>query len=371
MQLELLERMAREGFEEVTAIHDRRSGAIGFLAIHDTSGGPAFGGIRRWHYPEETEALRDCLRLALAMSYKCALADLAAGGGKLVLLERPRIDWDRAYQHVGALVERMGGRFYTGPDVGTGEAELAAVTRRTRYATDPGPAGPGQLPDATAEGVFRSIGAVLRHLDGSEDWGTRTVVVQGLGAVGSRLAARLREVGVRVIGSEIRSGVAEQVARRLGLELVDPSGEYDVPCDVFAPCALGGILHDVTLKRLRCRAVVGGANNILARDLSGERLAERGILFAPDFIVNAGALVRGALFHLEGRREPIERIGTRIAATLSRVLQDAAERGISPARRAVDLAEERLRERRRRADEFPRPTVAAPPQRSPGPVRLG
>ena len=181
MGVHILDAMAREGFEEVLALHDRASGVRGFLGIHDSTRGSAFGGIRRWSYLDEDQALRDCLRLARAMSHKCALAGLPVGGGKLVLLDRPDLDLERAYSAVGDLVERLNGRFYTGPDVGTGPAELAAVAARTRFVTDPGPKGPGELSEATAEGVFRGIGATLRHLDGAEDWPRRTVVVQGLG----------------------------------------------------------------------------------------------------------------------------------------------------------------------------------------------
>lgn len=334
--------MAREGFEEVIALHDRATGLRGFLGIHDSSRGRAFGGIRRWNYLDEDQALRDCLRLSRAMSHKCALAGLAVGGAKLVLLDRQDLDLPRAYRAVGDLVERLGGRFYTGPDVGTGPEELAAVAERTRFVTDPGPGGPGELSEATAEGVFRSIAATLRHLDGAEDWKQRTVVVQGLGEVGRGLAQRLVEQGARVLAAEIDPRRAEVVAAELGIELVDPATEYDQRCDVFAPCALGGILHDLTLTRLRCRVIAGGANNVLVRPLHGDRLHERGILYAPDFIVNAGALIRGVLFHLEQKREPVAAIGERVAGALVEVLERARAEALPPARVALEEAEARI-----------------------------
>jgi leucine dehydrogenase len=349
MSVHILDAMAREGFEEVLALHDHVSGLRAFLGIHDTTCGPAFGGIRRWTYRDEREALQDCLRLARAMTHKCALAELPAGGGKLVVLDRDDIDWERGYDYLGRVVERLAGRFYTGPDVGTGPEELARMARTTGFVTDPGPEGPGELPESTSEGVFQGIAAALARLDGEVDWAARTVVVQGLGEVGGRLARRLRGAGARVLAIEVDAERAERVARELELELLPPSAGLEEPCDVFAPCALGGILHDLALERLRCRVVAGAANNVLARPLHGDRLHERGILYAPDFIVNSGALIRGTLFHLEGRREPVHDIGVRIGRILASVLEHAAAEGEPPARVAVRLAEERIASWRARA----------------------
>jgi leucine dehydrogenase len=342
MGVHILDAMAREGFEEVIALHDRRSGLRGFLGIHDSTQGPAFGGIRRWAYLDEDAALRDCLRLSRAMTHKCALANLPAGGAKLVVLDRPDLDLASAYRAIGDVVERFAGRFYTGPDVGTEARELAWVAARTRYVTQPGQEGPGELAEATSEGVFAGIAAALRHLDGEEDWKRRRIVVQGLGAVGQGLARRLVDCGANVLAAEIDTDKALAVAQELAIELVDPSSEFDVPCDVFAPCALGGILHDLTLTRLRCRIVAGGANNVLARPLHGDRLHELGILYAPDFVINSGALIRGALFHLEGRREPIAVIGARVGRALLEIFMRARAEGEPPARVASDEAEERI-----------------------------
>lgn len=357
MGIHILDAMARDGFEEVVAIHDRASRLRAFLGIHDTSAGTAFGGIRRWTYRDEDQALRDCLRLSRAMSHKCALAGLPAGGAKLVVLDRPDLDVRGAYRAIGDYVERLEGRFYTGPDVGTGDAELAHVAETTRFVTDPGPGGPGQLSEATAEGVFAGMGAALRHLDGAEDWPARTVVVQGLGEVGLGLARRLVAAGARVKASEIDAGKALVAHDELDLELIDPSSEFDQRCDVFAPCALGGILHDLTIARLSCRVVAGGANNVLARSHHADRLHDMGILYAPDFVLNAGALIRGALFHLEGREEPVAAIGTRIARTTAGLLERAAARALSPAVLAIEEAEAEVERRRAELDRAPRGPV--------------
>lgn len=310
-----------------------------FLALHDTAAGPAFGGIRRWSYYEEPAALRDCMRLARAMTQKCALAGLPAGGAKLVVLDRPDLDLPRAYRFLGDVVERLGGRFYTGPDIGTSAQQLAWVAERTRYVTDPGPEGPGELGASTGAGVVAGIAAALRHLDGAEDWPRRTIVVQGLGEVGARVASALRSLGARVLASEIEAERAQELATRHDLELVDPSAEFDTRCDVFVPCALGGILHDLSLTRLRCRAVAGAANNLLATPAHGDRLFELGVLYVPDIAINSGALIRGARFHLDGVREPVEAIATRIGGVVERLLRQAAAERLPPARVAEREAE--------------------------------
>ena len=351
MDVHVLDALARGGFEEVLAVSDRASGLRGFLAIHDTSAGPALGGIRRWSYRTEDEALRDVLRLSRAMTHKCVLIGLPAGGGKWVVPDHSRVDWKRAYQYIGEVVQRMNGRYYTGPDVGTGPQELAWVAERTEYTTRPDEHGPGQLAESTAEGVFAGIGAALRHKDGEEDWAARKIVVQGLGAVGSRLAQRLVDVGARVVGVDIDTERTRVVQAELEIDSIDPSREFDVKCDVFAPCALGGIVHDLTVPRLACRILAGGANNILAKPIHGDALHARGILYAPDFVINSGALIRGAKFHLEGVREPVAAIGERIGLTLSEILDAAREEGKPPARHAFDEAEIRIRKRRQASRE--------------------
>lgn len=347
MSLHVLDALAREGFEEVLALHDAASGLRAFLALHDTSRGPAFGGIRRWNYLDEGQALRDCLRLSKSMTHKAALADLPAGGAKMVVLDRPEMDLERAYRFIGRRVQALGGRFYTGPDVGTGTQELDWVSQETEFVTRPGPEGPGQLADATSAGVVAGMRAGLRQLDGEVDWPNRTVVVQGLGEVGSRIARRLVNDGARVLASESDPERAEELSAELSIEIIDPNSEFDPECDVFAPCALGGILHDLSLQRLRCRVVAGAANNVLARREHGDRLHERGILYVPDFVTNSGALIRGATFHLTGKREPVERIEARIEGIVGDVLRLASDEDLPPERVAVREAERRIAASRR------------------------
>jgi len=346
MSVHILDAMSREGFEEVLAFHDGPSGLRGFLAIHDTSAGPAFGGLRRFEYANERAALLDCLRLARAMTHKCALAGLPAGGGKLVLFDREGARLPALYARVGELIERQAGRFQAGPDVGTSARELAWVAQHTRYVTQPDPEGAGALAEATAAGVFGGMAAALRQLDGAESWSERTIVIQGLGEVGCALAQRLVAAGARVLATDLDGERLARLARELGLEPLADSSEFDQPCDVFAPCAMGGILHDLSLKRLRARIVAGAANNQLARAAHGQRLHAQGILYVPDFVLNAGALIRGALYQLEGRSEPLAAIEARIGTSCAAVLAEAAEARQAPQRVALRRAEAVLAQRR-------------------------
>ena len=345
MERNLFDRMAQEGFERVVAVQDRRSGLRGFIVIHDTTVGPAFGGVRRRAYRDEGEALGDCMRLARAMTWKCAMLDLPAGGGKACLVDSAAVEWESAYEALGRAVDELGGKYYTGPDIGTGERELGWLARTTERVTQPGPEGPMLLAESTAEGGFQGMVEALRFLDGEEDWPARRVVLQGLGEVGARVARKLREAGAKVIASEVREDRALEVARELDLELVNPRAEFDEPCDIFSPCALGGILHDITLARLRCRVIAGAANNVLARLDSGDHLHERGILYVPDILVSSGALLRGAVFHLEGTRLPVEVIGKRIGQAVREILKVAGEVGDAPVRVAMREAERRVRAR--------------------------
>lgn len=364
MAVHVLDAMAREGFEQVIALHDRDSGLRAFVGVHDTSAGPAFGGIRRFPYRDERSALIDCLRLSRAMSRKCALAGIRGGGGKIVVLDHAELQREPAYAHLGRAIERLGGRYYAGPDVGTGPDELRWVATETAYVTRPGEGGPGHLEAATAAGVFAGMAAALRADEGEEAWERRTVVVQGLGNVGQVLVERLLARGARVVGSEI-DPVREEAAReKWDIELVRPGTEVDVECDVFCPCAMGGILHDLTIQRLRTRIVCGSANNPLAHRRHGQRLHELGILYVPDFVVSAGALIRGAEFHQTGRATALDEIERRVSSVVGDVLALAAAEQRAPSIVAIEEADRRIRERRRAART---PDAASPPTPSPAP----
>ena len=343
MSVHILDAMVSDGFEEVTALHDRVSGLRGFLILHDSSRGPAFGGIRRFDYANEDEMLSDGLRLAKAMTRKCALAELPAGGGKIVIQDDPELDLEQAYRYIGKMVERMGGRFYTGPDVGTDDEEMGWVAAETTYATKPEDHANGRLVEATGQGVRHGMEAALRHLDGEVEWPKRKVVIQGLGKVGAWLAESLSVSGARVAACDVDAERAAAVTQRLGVELIEPDQVLEHECDVFSPNAMGGILHDVSLARSRCRIVCGAANNVLAHEDHGLRIDSLGILFVPDFVVSCGALIRGAFFHLDERTLDNVEIGRRVGSIVERVLDLAKERSIPPAKVAVGLADGMIR----------------------------
>ena len=294
-------------FEQIEVLKDEASQCLAFVVIHSTRLGPAFGGIRRWAYPSSDDALHDALDLARAMTLKCALADVPGGGGKTVILQRPGLDRTAAYSLVGRFVEMMGGRYFTGPDVGTDTSDLEVVAKNTDFVARPGEDGPGPLAEPTAVGVFAGIEATVRRLgfDGLEGV---SVAVQGLGEVGYRLCELLRGSGARLVVADLRAERAERARDELGAEVKSTEEVLRTACDVFAPCALGGVIDESSAAALEARAVAGSANNVLASPESGAALFERGILFAPDFVINAGALIHGALFQLDGCAPPPERV---------------------------------------------------------------
>jgi leucine dehydrogenase len=330
--------LAAQDFEQIQVLRDDEGAVLAFLAIHSTRLGPAFGGIRRWTYRNPAAALTDALRLAEAMTWKCALAGVGGGGGKTVIVQTQDTDREAAYRLVGRHVEEMGGRYFTGPDVGTEPADLEIVAEHTDFVARPDRA--GNLAEPTAVGGFAGIRAVGARL-GFDGVRRAHVLVQGLGEVGSRLVELLVGGGARVTVCDVRRELAERLAARLEVAVVDPGELLSVSADVFAPCALGGVVHDLSLENLRVRAVAGSANNVLASPDHGASLFARGILYAPDFVINSGALIHGALLQLEGRAPPrarIEEIGRRVGE----ILDAARTQGIPPEVVALRMARDRV-----------------------------
>ncbi|PIE23907.1 MAG: hypothetical protein CSA62_05810 [Planctomycetota bacterium] len=351
MPTELLEAMIGAEHEQVQILQDLDLGMLAFVAIHDTSQGPAFGGVRRFDYRNPREGLADVLRLSQAMSKKCVLAGVAGGGGKVVLFDHPNLDVPGAYRRLGEYVESMGGRYYTGPDVGTGEAELGFLAETTRFVTRPGAEGPGDLSLATARGVMAGLRAVVRYLSrkhpqyssdpARQGFEGQHFCVQGLGGVGRKVAQQLHAAGARLTLSELDPDLLSATCAELGAEAVQPGSVYGVDCDIFVPCALGGIVHDFSVGRFRCDAIVGSANNVLAGPEYAQVLWDRGILLAPDFITNSGALVLGANYHLTGDRDQDAAID-RIEDALLEIFEKAEYEGEPPHDLADRMAEERL-----------------------------
>jgi leucine dehydrogenase len=298
-------------------------------------------------YPSLDEAAIDALRLSRAMTYKAVMAGVARGGGKAVILGDPGRDKSRALLAAYAkAVDRFGGRFHTGCDMGIDARDATVMARLTRHVSHTAPGSRLDTADLAALGVFASIRAVAPLL-GRELTGLH-VAVQGLGQVGYRLAKQLAAAGARLSVADVDLGRVERACAELGAAAVDAEAIYDLGADVFSPNAAGGVLSDATLPRLRCRAIVGGANDQLAEPRQGDALHERGILFAPDYVVNAGGLL-SLLFELGELDEAgvvarVEGIGVQLAALLA----EARERGEPPHRAADRIAEERLARARAR-----------------------
>jgi len=336
-----LELAHKLGHEAAHYVHDRASGLRAVIALHDTTLGPAIGGTRMRLYPSLDEAAQDALRLARGMTYKAALAGMDCGGGKAVILGDPERDKTPALLEAYArAVDALGGRFYTGCDMGITVDDLVFMRAYTRHLGHTGAEGGLDTSDLAALGVFSSIEAVAGLL--RSPLAGLQVAVQGLGQVGLRLARRLAQAGARLTVADVDEGRARAAARELGAATVAPDAIYDVAADVFSPNAAGSILASATIPRLRCRAVVGAANEQLATPEDGEALHARGILYAPDYVVNAGGLLsvlweRG-LTDLEGVVARTQGIGD----TLLRVLEQARKTGRPPHRVADELAEQRI-----------------------------
>lgn len=316
--------------EQFVVIDDPESGAKGVIAIHSTSLGPAAGGCRFWSYADQDALATDALRLARGMTYKNAIAGLPFGGGKAVL-QRPEGAFDRAamFRAFGRAVEKLGGQYVTAEDVGTTIADMRAIAEETRHVAGldkkPGFAG-GDPSPWTALGIFKSMQAASRVTLGSDVRGL-TVALQGTGNVGSHLAELLHEAGAKLVLADADPARAEALAAKFGARVVSADEILAAEAEIFAPCALGAVLNEVSIPVLRARLICGGANNQLATELDGARLAARGIAYAPDYVVNAGGIINVVAEYL-GETE--DQVGGRIdliAERLGEILATAESEG--------------------------------------------
>lgn len=330
--------------ERVLKVSDARLGLTAFIAIHDTTLGPALGGCRVVVYPSRAAALTDALRLSKAMTYKAALAELGLGGGKTVVMAQPDARYPEAfYRSLGRAIESLGGRYITGEDSGTSVREMDWINRETPHVI--GTSGRGGDPSLmTADGVLQGIRETVRHRLGVTNLAGVTVAVQGLGHVGAVLCERLAAAGARLIVSDVDGGRVDAVVRACGAEPVAPDYIHRVRADVFAPCALGGVLNARTIAELRCAAVAGSANNQLAGERDGLDLHARGILYAPDYVVNAGGLISAAVgLSGEDPNGPVAQARVEaIGRSLAQIFRRSRADGLPPEIVAGRIAEERL-----------------------------
>lgn len=339
-----------DAHEHVEFVEDAASGLKAIIAIHSTHLGPAAGGTRFWRYANADDAMRDALRLSRGMSYKNAMAGLPMGGGKAVILAgadgRKTPEMLAAF---GRAVERLEGRYVTAEDVGMSEADMVAIGHETRHVCglpvgegeaggDPGP--------FTALGVFSGIKAAVGFRLGRSDLDGIHVAIQGVGSVGGGVARQLAKAGARIALADIDAARAARVSGEVGARVVSPDEIMNVPCDVFSPNALGAILDDDSIARLDCAIVAGGANNQLARSGHGEQLARRGILYAPDYVINSGGIINVSLEYLcrmKGEPCTADQVRERISCIperLEEIWSRSADTGLAPDQVADRMAQE-------------------------------
>jgi leucine dehydrogenase len=329
--------------EKVTFFFDKETGLKAIIAIHNTTRGPALGGCRMWPYVDEQHAITDVLRLSRAMTYKAAMANLPFGGGKAVIIGDPRKDKSRElFRAFGKFVEQLNGRYITAEDVGTSVEDMVYIHETTPYVVGL-PGGSGDPSPFTALGVFESIkAAVLHRLKKDSIQGLR-VAVQGLGHVGYDLCKLLAEAGVELTVTDIDPERIALAVKKLGAHAVAPEDIYSADVDVFAPCALGAVINDLTIPQFKCRVIAGSANNQLENPAHGEILAKMKILYAPDYVVNAGGLIDVSYEGPSYNEEVVIAHEHKIKDTLLEVFKVAEKQHISTSDAADLIAESRLK----------------------------
>jgi leucine dehydrogenase len=349
--MDLFRAMADRSYEAVHFFHDADTGLRGVVAIHDTTLGPALGGTRALStYETEEAVVTDVMRLARGMTYKAALAGIAHGGGKAVIwLPRTRFDRGRLFTAFGRAVDRLGGRYITTEDSGTSTEDMDFVREGTRHVVGMARTrgGSGDPPPFTAYGVLRGIEAVARFALHRSDLQGLKVSILGVGHVGYPLAKLLKEQGAQLWVADVNEAATTRARDELGAKIVAPDAIYDLDVDVFSPCALGAILDDRTIPRLRCKAVTGAANNQLAEDRHGLELQKRGIAYAPDYAINAGGLINVAQEILGYDEARSRAMCSRIFDTITMILERAKAEGSRPELVADRIVEERIAAARR------------------------
>ena len=331
--------------QRVLFCNDEDTGLKAIIAIHDTTLGPALGGTRMWEYKTEGEALRDVLRLSRAMTYKAAISGLNVGGGKALILGDSRTGKSEAMmRRFGRFIKNLNGSFITTEDLGTSSRDMEYIRMETEHviggsdsanAVDPSP--------ITAKGVFMGIKACLKEVFGNDSLAGRSVAVQGIGHVGENLVHLLREENARVYVSDINEERLRQVAKKYGADAVSNNNILDLEFDVYSPCALGGIINSTTIPKMKCAVIAGSANNQLANEsMHGQMLLEKGIIYAPDYLINAGAMIN-SYSELSGySRKRTMQLAENIYEVTRGVLKKSKTENIPTNKAADQIAEKRI-----------------------------
>lgn len=328
--------------EQIVFCHDGASGLRSIIAIHNTNRGPALGGCRMWNYASEADALEDALRLSRGMTYKAAIADLALGGGKSVIMGDAKKDKSEALMKAfGRSIDWLNRRYITAEDVGTTVADMDTIKTVTDHVVGV-TGGAGDPSNSTAHGVFFGIQAAVRHKLRRDNLKGLHVAVQGVGHVGWFLCEYLHEAGATLTVTDINQNALERAAQEFGAIIVAPDEIYAIECEVFAPCALGAVVNDTTLSQFRCPVIAGSANNVLEEERHGIALRQQGILYAPDYVINAGGLIDVARFAIGFGLDEARAKMNRIDDTLTEIFQRADADGRPTSDVADTLAEERF-----------------------------
>lgn len=353
----VIERLAVDGYEKVYQVTNEKSGLKAIIAIHNTDLGPALGGIRIYPYGSFDEALDDVLRLSQGMTYKASVAQVGFGGGKSVIIADPKKDkTDELLESFGAAVDSLGGEYICAEDVGCTADDVMKIRRTTKYVTGlPHKKSSGDPGKYTAWGIFRGMESVLERLYASRSFRGKKIAIQGLGSVGSHLLDHLFWHGAELVVTDINEDVLKKVQEKYHIKTVSPEEIFSVECDIFSPCAMGGIINDGTIAKLNCKAIAGCANNQLLSEHHGDVLHERGILIAPDFVINAGGLINVSFetekdgYHPGRSRKKIDKIYD----VLMSIYDISEKENISSSRAAISLADDNIAKKIGKRSEKP------------------
>jgi len=343
--MKIFDYLQRYDYEQLVFCQDENSGLKAIIAIHDTTLGPALGGTRMWTYNSEEDAIIDALRLARGMTYKNAAAGLNIGGGKAVIIGDPKKDKsEELFRAFGRFIQGLGGRYITAEDVGTTVADMDLIHLETNYVTGVSPAfgSSGNPSPVTAYGVYRGMKAAAKIAFGSDSLSGKVIAVQGVGNVAYNLCKHLHEEGADLIVTDISEENMNRAVRDFGAKAVGVNEIFSVDCDIFAPCALGAVINDDTIPLLKAKVIAGAANNQLKEDRHGDMIHEMGLVYAPDYVINAGGVINVA-DELQGynRERALKKVET-IYDNIMRVFEIAERDGIPSYKAADRMAEERI-----------------------------
>ncbi|RRN73098.1 Glu/Leu/Phe/Val dehydrogenase [Peribacillus simplex] len=353
--MEIFKYLEKYDYEQLLFCQDKQSGLKAIIAIHDTTLGPALGGTRMWTYASEEDAIEDALRLSKGMTYKNAAAGLNLGGGKTVIIGDPRKDKnEEMFRAFGRYIQGLNGRYITAEDVGTTVEDMDLIHEETDFVTGISPAfgSSGNPSPVTAYGVYRGMKAAAKEAFGNDSLEGKVIAVQGVGNVAYNLCRHLHEEGAKLIVTDINKESVARAVESFGATAVDPDDIYGVECDIYAPCALGAVINDQTINKIKAKVIAGAANNQLKDPVHGDQIHEKGIIYAPDYVINAGGVINVADELLGYNRERALKKVETVYDTIERVME-IAKRDQIPTYKAADrMAEERIARMRNSRSQF-------------------